>query len=94
MKPAELALAKQLIEQSANDDFVPEKYKDTVRERVLETIQRKVEGQEITSRRRRRSAAARSSTSWKRSRRASARPKRRARPRKRRSTSRKRAKSS
>ena len=49
VKPAELALAKQLIEQTANDDFEPEKYKDTVRERVLETIQRKVDGQEITA---------------------------------------------
>lgn len=49
VKPAELALAKQLIEQTANDAFEPEKYKDTVRERVLETIQRKVEGQDITS---------------------------------------------
>jgi len=49
VKPAELALAKQLIEQTANDAFEPEKYRDTVRERVLETIQRKVEGQEITA---------------------------------------------
>src|ERR1043165_7682296 len=48
VKPAELSLAKQLIEQSASDDFQPEKYKDTVRERQLEAIQRKVEGQEIT----------------------------------------------
>ena len=49
IKPAELALAKQLIEQTANDAFEPQKYKDTVRERVLETIQRKVEGQDITA---------------------------------------------
>jgi DNA end-binding protein Ku len=49
VKPAELALAKQLIEQTANDEFEPEKYKDTVRERVLEAIQRKVDGQEITA---------------------------------------------
>ena len=49
VKPAELALAKQLIEQTANDAFQPEKYKDTVRERVLEAIQRKVDGQEITA---------------------------------------------
>ena len=48
VKPAELSLAKQLIEQSATDEFQPEKYKDTVRERQLEAIQRKVEGQEIT----------------------------------------------
>ena len=49
VKPQELKLAKQLIEQTANDEFQPEKYRDTVRERVLETIQRKVEGQDITA---------------------------------------------
>lgn len=49
VKPAELALAKQLIEQLVNESFEPTKYKDTVRERVLEAIQRKVEGQDITS---------------------------------------------
>jgi DNA end-binding protein Ku len=48
VKEAELALARQLIEQSATDDFRPENYHDTVRERVLEAIQGKVEGQEIT----------------------------------------------
>src|SRR5215471_16303984 len=48
VKPAELNLAKQLIEQSASDEFVPEKYKDTVRERQLEAIEAKVQGQEIT----------------------------------------------
>jgi DNA end-binding protein Ku len=49
VKPAELTLAKQLIEQSASDTFEPAKYKDTVRERVLETIQKKIDGQEITA---------------------------------------------
>jgi DNA end-binding protein Ku len=49
IKPAELALAKQLIEQTTNEAFEPQKYKDTVRERVLDTIQRKVEGQDITT---------------------------------------------
>lgn len=49
VKPAELALAKQLIEQLVNESFEPQKYRDTVRERVLEAIQRKVEGQDITS---------------------------------------------
>ncbi|HEY9227874.1 MAG TPA: Ku protein [Gemmatimonadaceae bacterium] len=49
VKPNELALAKQLIEQTATDTFEPAKYRDTVRERVLETIQRKVEGQDITA---------------------------------------------
>ena len=45
----ELALAKQLIEQTATDDVEPAKFKDTVRERVMETIQRKIEGQDITA---------------------------------------------
>jgi DNA end-binding protein Ku len=49
VKPAELALAKQLIEQTANEEFEPSKYRDTVRERVMETIQRKGEGQDITT---------------------------------------------
>ena len=31
------------------DEFRPENYRDTVRERVLEAIQQKVEGQEITA---------------------------------------------
>jgi DNA end-binding protein Ku len=49
VKPMELALAKQLIEQTTNAEFEPNKYKDTVRERILETIQRKIEGQDITA---------------------------------------------
>ena len=49
VKPTELALAKQLIDQTANDEFEPEKYRDVVRERVLEAINAKVEGHEITA---------------------------------------------
>jgi DNA end-binding protein Ku len=49
VKPAELALAKQLIEAASNDAFEPSKYRDTVRDRVMETIQRKVDGQDITT---------------------------------------------
>jgi DNA end-binding protein Ku len=49
VKPQELALAKQLIDQTTNEAFEPTKYKDTVRERVLEAIQRKVDGQDITA---------------------------------------------
>jgi len=48
VKEAELKLAKQLIDQTSNEVFEPAKYRDTVRERVLETIQRKIEGQDIT----------------------------------------------
>jgi DNA end-binding protein Ku len=49
VKEAELALATQLIEQSSTEEFRPQNYRDTVRERVLEAIQQKVEGQEITA---------------------------------------------
>ena len=49
VKETELALARLLIQQSSTDEFRPEKYHDTVRERVLEAIQQKLEGQEITA---------------------------------------------
>ena len=49
LKDAELALARQLIEQGSVDEFHPQNFHDTVRERVLEAIQRKVDGQEITA---------------------------------------------
>jgi DNA end-binding protein Ku len=48
VKPAELKLAAQLVEQAASDEFKPESYKDEVRERMLALIQRKVEGEDIT----------------------------------------------
>ena len=47
VKPAELELAKQIIDQIAENEFHPEKYEDDVKKRVQEQIQRKVEGQEI-----------------------------------------------
>lgn len=49
VKPTELALAKQLIDQTSVDEFDPAKYHDTVRERVMEAIQAKIEGQDITA---------------------------------------------
>jgi DNA end-binding protein Ku len=42
----ELAMAQQLIE-SLSGDFEPEKYHDEYRERVLELIERKAQGEEI-----------------------------------------------
>lgn len=48
LKKPELQLAVQLIEQAASDEFRPQAYADNVRKRILEQIQRKVEGQEIT----------------------------------------------
>ncbi len=47
VKKPELQLAVQLIEQAASDEFQPKKYEDNVRKRVLDQIQRKVEGHEI-----------------------------------------------
>ncbi len=49
VKPAELNLAKQLIEQASVDEFHPERYKDEVQGRVMAAIQQKVEGQEIVA---------------------------------------------
>jgi DNA end-binding protein Ku len=48
VKPAEHKLATQLIEQAASEKFEPESYRDEVRERMLELIQKKVEGEDIT----------------------------------------------
>jgi DNA end-binding protein Ku len=46
---SELKLAKQLVEASSAEAFEPEKYHDQVRQQMLEMIQRKVEGKEITA---------------------------------------------
>lgn len=48
VKETELKLAVQLIEQIRSEEFRPEQYKDDVRERVMELIQKKVEGEDIT----------------------------------------------
>src|SRR5229473_326811 len=48
VKKAELDMAVQLVEQAASESFQPEKYDDTVKQRILEQIQRKVDGEEIT----------------------------------------------
>ncbi|HSB19418.1 MAG TPA: Ku protein [Anaeromyxobacteraceae bacterium] len=47
LKEPEVQLALQLVEQTASEEFHPEKYQDGVRQRVLEAIERKVAGQEI-----------------------------------------------
>ncbi|MEJ2678035.1 MAG: Ku protein [Gemmatimonadota bacterium] len=49
VKKEELKLAKQFIEQVASKKFEPGKYEDEVRARVLELIQKKVEGEDITA---------------------------------------------
>jgi DNA end-binding protein Ku len=48
VKEAEMQLARQLIDQSSVEQFDPTKYSDEVRERMLELIQQKVDGEEIT----------------------------------------------
>jgi DNA end-binding protein Ku len=48
VKPAELKLAQQLIEQQASDKFDPGAYTDDVRARIEAAVQKKVDGQEIT----------------------------------------------
>jgi DNA end-binding protein Ku len=45
---AELALAVQLIEQIAADEFHPERYEDAVRKRMQEVIARKVAGEQVS----------------------------------------------
>ena len=49
VKESELRMAIQLAEMSASDEFHPENYRDEVKERVRALIQRKIEGEEITS---------------------------------------------
>ena len=47
VRPAELALATQLIEQQAAGAFDPSAYTDEVKARIEAAVQKKVEGQEI-----------------------------------------------
>lgn len=50
VKPAELNLAVQIIDQGATEEFKPEEFHDTVRQRIQEAIEKKVEsGQEIAA---------------------------------------------
>ena len=48
IRDGELDLALQLINGLANEQFSPDRYTDEYRHRVLEMINKKVEGQEIT----------------------------------------------
>jgi len=48
VKPAELALAQQLIGQQTAERFEPTAYTDDLRARLEAAIQKKVEGQEIS----------------------------------------------
>ena len=48
VKDAEMKLARQLIDQSSIEEFDAAKYSDEVRAKMLELIQMKVDGEEIT----------------------------------------------
>ena len=49
LKDEELALASQIVQQIATDDFRPEQYEDLVRKRVEKLIERKVAGEDIVA---------------------------------------------
>src|SRR5213592_18379 len=49
IRDGELQLALQLIDGLSSDAFNPEKYRDEYRERVLELVNQKVEGKEVTA---------------------------------------------
>ena len=49
VKPNELQLAEKLIDELAADKFDPSKYHDEYREKVMEMVNQKVEGKEITT---------------------------------------------
>jgi DNA end-binding protein Ku len=48
VKPAELKLAQQLIDQQTSETFDPSAYTDEVRARIEAAVQKKVEGEQIT----------------------------------------------
>src|SRR6266481_4443488 len=48
VKPAELKLAQQLIDQQTAEKYDPDAYKDELRARIEAAIQKKVEGKEIS----------------------------------------------
>lgn len=48
LKPAEVGLAKQIIQQIQHETWDPKAYKDEVQARMRDLIDKKVEGQEIT----------------------------------------------
>jgi DNA end-binding protein Ku len=49
LRDGELQLAERLIDELSRDEFKPEQYQDDYRNRVLEVVNSKVEGKEITS---------------------------------------------
>ncbi|MCC6849059.1 MAG: Ku protein [Deltaproteobacteria bacterium] len=48
-RPAEIELARKLIEQLSSDEFRPEAYHDAHRDRVLAVVERKTAGREVVA---------------------------------------------
>jgi len=49
VKPGEMELAQRLVNELASDKFKPEQYADEYRTRVMEAVEAKVEGKQVTS---------------------------------------------
>ncbi len=49
LKPGEIELAQRLVKELTSEKFTPEKYADEYQGRVLEAVEAKVEGKEVTS---------------------------------------------
>src|SRR5258705_8408633 len=49
LKPGEMDLAQRLVNELSSEAFTPEKYTDEYRVRVLEVVEAKVEGKQVTS---------------------------------------------
>ena len=49
IKPAEIDLAKKLVDQLSSDEFRPDQYKDEYRDRLREIVDRKIAGEAITT---------------------------------------------
>lgn len=47
VRPGEVELARKLIEQLSDDEFRPERYEDTYRDRVQAAVNQKIAGQEV-----------------------------------------------
>src|SRR5262249_15604643 len=49
IKEGELALALRLVEELSHAEFTPDQYADDYRQRVLDAVNQKVEGKEVTA---------------------------------------------
>jgi DNA end-binding protein Ku len=49
VKPGELQLAERLIDELSSKEFKPEQYHDEYRDKLMQVVEQKVEGKEVTS---------------------------------------------